>query len=84
MDDAVRYYEAQQLGLGMEFAGEVYASIARIGSYPFAWTPISPNTHRCLLNRFPFGVIFRVNADMLEVIAVAHLQRRPDYWKGRV
>jgi len=35
-DEAVRYYEDCQPGLGLEFAKEVYATIERIAAYPSA------------------------------------------------
>jgi hypothetical protein len=57
-DKAVEYYEQRQSGLGLEFAAEVYAAIARIIEYPAAWSPMSKNTRRCLINRFPYGVIY--------------------------
>ena len=60
-DQAGRYYENCQPGLGLEFAEEVYAAVARIAEYPEAWSPMSKNTRRCLVNRFPFGVISRSN-----------------------
>ena len=50
-DIAVEYYEGCRPGLGLEFAAEVYAAIKRIAEYPEAWTPISRNTRRCLVNR---------------------------------
>ena len=37
-DKAVRYCEECRSGLGLEFAEEVYATIARITAYPKAWT----------------------------------------------
>ena len=44
LDDTVSYYEECQTGLGMEFAEEVYVTIARIMEYPEAWPSISKNT----------------------------------------
>ena len=82
-DKAVQYYEDCQAGLGIEFAEEVYAAIERIGAYPEAWSEMSKNTRRGLVNRFPYGVIFQVKSGMLRIIAVASLHRRPDYWKDR-
>jgi hypothetical protein len=35
-DGAVDFYEQSQAGLGLEFAKEVYATIARIIQYPDA------------------------------------------------
>ncbi|MDP2156148.1 MAG: type II toxin-antitoxin system RelE/ParE family toxin [Nitrospirota bacterium] len=83
LDNAVAYYEQQQTGLGLEFAEEVYASIARIRKYPAAWTALSNNSRRCLINRFPYGVIYQVKTRALRIIAVAHLNRRPGYWQHR-
>ena len=82
-DRAVGYYEACCTGLGLDFAEEVYAAIARIIAYPKAWTRLSKRTRRCLVNRFPFGVIFQVKDSELRVIAVANLNRKPGYWKRR-
>jgi plasmid stabilization system protein ParE len=82
-DNAVAYYEDRQIGLGIEFAQEVYATIARIIQYPEAWSPMSKNTRRCLVNRFPFGVIYQVKSGSVRIIAVADLRRRPDYWLDR-
>ena len=84
LDEAVQYYEDCQVGLGLEFAEEVYAAIGRISAYPGAWSEMSSNTRRCLVHRFPYGVIFQVKSDMLRIIAVANLHRRPDYWNNRV
>ena len=81
---AVRYYEECQTGLGLEFAEEVYAAIGRISEYPEAWHTLSQNTKRCLVNRFPYGVIFQVKCGLLRIIAVANLHRRPDYWLARI
>ena len=60
LDVAVEYYERCQSGLGLEFAEEVYATIARIIEYPEVWSPLSRNTRRCLTNRFPYGIIYRI------------------------
>jgi hypothetical protein len=84
LDKAVRYYEECCAGLGLEFAEEVYAAIARIIAYPKAWTRMSKQTRRCLVNRFPFGIVFQVKNSELRIIAVANLNRKPGYWKRRV
>jgi hypothetical protein len=83
-DEAVRYYEDCQSGLGLEFAEEVYAAIRRVSEYPDAWSAMSQHTRRCLVNRFPYGVIFQVKSGALHIIAIANLHRRPDYWRDRI
>lgn len=83
-DEAVKYYEDCQLGLGLDFAEEVYGAIRRILEYPGAWPELSRNTRRCILNRFPYGVVFQCKAGVLRIIAVANLHRRPGYWEDRI
>ena len=83
LDQAIAYYEDCRPGLGLELAEEVYSAIARIVQFPDAWSLISRRTRRCLVNRFPFGVIYHVKSNAIRIIAVAHLSRRPNYWKGR-
>jgi hypothetical protein len=36
-----------------------------------------------LLRRFPFGLVYRLGVEEVQVVAVAHLHRRPGYWKSR-
>ena len=83
-DKVVEYYEQFHHGLGIEFAEEVYAAIARIIEYPEAWSPLSQNTRRCLTNRFPYGVIYQIKSGVVRIIALANLHRRPGYWKDRL
>ena len=84
LDEAVKSYEDCQPGLGLEFAEEVFAVIARISDYPDAWSPMSKTTRRCLVNRFPYGIVYQIKSDMIRIIAVANLHRRPGYWKDRI
>ncbi len=83
-DRAVEYYEDSRPGLGLDFAQEIYAAITRIIQFPDAWSPISKNTRRCLVSRFPFGIIYQVKSGYVRIIAVADLRRRPNYWRDRV
>lgn len=83
LKDAVWYYEDQIPGLGYEFLEEVFACINRILAFPDAWSSLSTRTRRCLTNRFPYGIIYRARENRVDIIAVAHLHRRPGFWKDR-
>ena len=83
LNEAVDYYDGCQEGLGLEFAKEVYAAIETVCRYPLAWTPLSRNTRRCLLNRFPYGVVYQSKDDVIIIIAVMRLSRKPNYWRER-
>ena len=81
--DTIAYYDGQRPGLGTTFRDEVYAAVERIKKYPKAWRELSPNTRRHRIQKFPYGVIYAIEAEELLIIAVAHSHKEPDYWRGR-
>ncbi|MCP4135265.1 MAG: type II toxin-antitoxin system RelE/ParE family toxin [bacterium] len=83
LTEAVDFYEEIQDGLGHEFAKEIYSTIQRIIKYPGAWTQLTKNTRRSLTNRFPYGIIYQVHNNEIKIIAVMHLNRKPNYWISR-
>jgi len=82
--EAIIYFEGYRSGLGLEFSKEIFSTIHRIIHFPSAWSKFSENTRRCLTNRFPYGVIYRIIEEEVIIIAVMQLNREPDYWKKRI
>ncbi len=80
----VEYYEECQIGLGLRFSKELYVTIDRICKYPLAWKMIDLKTRRCLMSRFPFGVLYRIVDNRIIIMAIMHLHRKPGYWKNRI
>jgi hypothetical protein len=58
-DAAITYYESEQPGLGKLFRSEVSRSLHRILQRPDAYQQLSKGTRRCLIAKFPFGIIYR-------------------------
>jgi len=83
LNEAIDYYNDRQEELGLEFAKEIYLSIENILSFPKAWTTISKNTRRYVLNRFPYGVIYQTKKDEIIIIAIMQLNKKPRYWRKR-
>ena len=83
--DQVAFYESQLAGLGEDYLVEFDAVMARISAAPDRFALVAPpDIHKVALKRFPFHVIYRVEATRLIVLAVAHQRRRPSYWVGRI
>jgi len=81
--EAIAFYESIEPSLGEEFSLEVLAAMRNVLSYPNAWPTLAGDVRRCLINRFPYGILYSVETDRIHVLAVMHLHRRPDYWKQR-
>lgn len=82
-NDAFEYYESEQEGLGARFKTEVIKTLSRITAYPSAYQKLSKRTRRCLVAKFPYGIIYQQNQEEILIIAVANLHRKPDYWLAR-
>ena len=77
-----------------EAAGEFLAAVewylarnervaSRFAQAPQRWPSYSHGTRKFVLRRFPFLVIYRELATVIQVLAVAHAHSRPGYWKFR-
>jgi len=84
LQEAVDFYNARQAGLGEEFAAEVVNTIHRILATPESWARLSKNTRRCRLRRFPYGLIYQIQADRILIVAVMHRRKKPEYWLARL
>jgi len=81
---AIDYYNECQPNLGLEFVKEVFNSIQLILKFPDAWSPFSKSTRRCMINRFPYGLIYQKNENEIYIIAVMQLNKKPTYWHERI
>lgn len=77
---AVERYDAELPGLGEALLQEVDRVIAFISRYSeasAAWRFALRPTRRCLLQRFPYGIVYELKTDEVVVLAFSHLRRRP-------
>jgi plasmid stabilization system protein ParE len=79
LTDALNWYDQQLDGLGRDFLDELDRAIRRLAAFPLSSPEIELGLRRCLLARFPYGVIYGVEGDTIIVVAVAHLHRQPRY-----
>ncbi len=80
---ARNHYAARQAELGQAFAGDLAHSIQWITAQPLAWAPVGKRARRRLLDRFPYAVIYRIEPDLIRIVAVMHQRQRPGYWRNR-
>lgn len=84
VDDTVIWYDFQSFGMGTQFLDDLDRVVRRVVGYPFSSPEIEPNLRRCLLSKFPYGLIYAIDVDTIIVVAVSHLHREPRYWVNRV
>ena len=87
--EARNWYESKRLGLGSEFLAEVRRCVASVVQSPerFARVPKLAkvrNIRQATVGRFPFSIIYRLQAEQIAILAIAHQHRKPTYWHGRM
>lgn len=82
-DAAAAFYNEKQPGLARRFLDNLEETLHRIQRHPQAYREVTGEIRKCRVAHFPYGVIYRVRADTMEIIAVMHLRRSPGYWKTR-
>jgi len=83
MKAAAAYYEKRVTGLGGDFLDEIEQGLSRIQQFPLLWPIYEGEYRRYLLKRFPYGMIYRIEGEKIFIIAVAHLHKKPGYWRDR-
>jgi plasmid stabilization system protein ParE len=82
--DAQDWYENEAPGVGRRFRAAVDAVVERISASPRQFPVIYKNVRRALLRRFPYSLMFVIEADeTLTVIACFHGSRDPAQWQKR-
>jgi|HubBroStandDraft_4_1064222.scaffolds.fasta_scaffold890018_1 plasmid stabilization system protein ParE len=81
---AVSWYRERSQPTAERFLDELDSAITQVALSAGAHTPSDGSTRHVLLRRFPYMLIFRERAAWVEVIAVAHLRRKPGYWRERL
>ena len=84
MFDAAIYYDDCRGGLGTEFLDELEAAFSLVKAHPEIGQIMRRVCRRVLLARFPYGVIYRRRDEIIYVVAIMHLHRKPGYWLDRI
>lgn len=80
---AAIFYDRRKVGLGDRLLDRVGRALRDIRQFPHAHPPIDALHRRCILRVFPYSLVFRVEGDTVWIMAVAHMSRRPGYWRRR-
>ncbi|HYM62532.1 MAG TPA: type II toxin-antitoxin system RelE/ParE family toxin [Thermoanaerobaculia bacterium] len=86
---AIAWYEGERLGLGRELWDEIQKTIDLITDHPAIGNVVRRArvkgvARRVPLRRFPYFVVYREKPEYVELVALAHMSRRPGYWRFRL
>jgi plasmid stabilization system protein ParE len=80
---ALAWYQERSLRAAAGFEAAVDVALRRIADAP-EMGALCDDRHRfCILRKYPFSIIYRIEAGDILVVAVAHSRRSPFYWHSR-
>jgi toxin ParE1/3/4 len=83
LNEAARYYDLEDPGLGGAFLDEVDRCLDSIQAHPEAGAILRGEVRRRLLRRFPYALLYKIKPTGIRILAVMNLRRRPAYWVDR-
>jgi len=82
--EAARFYREQA---GGPFAQQFLAEFERAANLLVQFPNLGPmwlhGKRRSIMRRFPYSIIYVVLPDHIQILAVAHHHRHPEYWRDR-
>jgi plasmid stabilization system protein ParE len=84
IDEASRWYDIQNPGLGADFLRAVGASLAVIQRNPLQYQIVYGEARRAHLRRFPYALIYIVTDREIVIAACIHGRQNPKHWRDRL
>ncbi len=81
---AAKYYEECQKGLGNGFLDAIDLAVKNLSESPYLYRKLRGQFRRCLVDKFPFGIIYTIQENKIFIASVMHLKRKPGYWLKRI
>ena len=83
-DAAFEWYLQRSSDATRRLDAEVERGLCEIAENPQRWAIGSYHTRRFLLRGFPYLLIYREKGEnRIQILAIAHTSRNPDYWQHR-
>lgn len=83
LEEGIDWYAVRSPDAERAFAAAIDHSLASLLAAPQRFAEVAPGFRAVRVEKFPYQLIYRVVGEIVIVVAVAHLKRRPGYWKRR-
>lgn len=82
--EAFAFYEGRRSGLGERFREHVDFAVTKISASPLRYPIVYRDLRRRLVERFPYGILYRVYPELVVVVALLHGRQNPKVLERRV
>ncbi|MGH9949982.1 MAG: type II toxin-antitoxin system RelE/ParE family toxin, partial [Pyrinomonadaceae bacterium] len=85
LDEAIDWYNEQAEDLSAKLVEAIDADLVRIQKSPMLFPVVHGTTIRqAAVQKFPFIILFTVEAERILVYSIFHTSRNPIIWRGRI
>jgi toxin ParE1/3/4 len=78
------WYDGERDGLGSRFRTAFEDSIERIRRQPLMYASGFRGVRKAPVDGFPYFIVYRFDAERIDVIAVVHVRRKASVWTRRL
>jgi plasmid stabilization system protein ParE len=82
--EVFHWYDDRSERAAEDFWQELRRARQSVAMHPSSWMPHVFGTRCFKLKHFPYALVYIEREDRIIGIAVAHLKRRPGYWRKRL
>ena len=80
LKSAVDFYSSQGQDLAIAFLDDFDTACQLISDFPEIGSPIEFGNRKVVFQSYPHSVIYRVEKEMIYILAVSHQRRKPGFW----
>jgi plasmid stabilization system protein ParE len=82
--EAASYIASDDIQEGALFKEALENALMWACREPLIFRCFEDNFRKVKVGKFRYALVFRIRDDEVQVLAVAHMSRRPGYWKQRI
>jgi plasmid stabilization system protein ParE len=82
IEQAFEWYELQKSSLGNSYKTNILKAMESIQKNPFKVQVRYKDVRIFFLKKFPYGIHFNINENIILIIAVFHTSKNPNRWIG--
>ncbi len=84
IEDHRAWYSRRSESAEAGFLRELDHAVEQVTTAPMQWPHYLAGTRRYVFPTYPFSLVYFVEDDVINVVAVAHDKQRPGYWQKPV
>jgi plasmid stabilization system protein ParE len=84
LEEQRAWYRERSVSAEAGFLNELDHAIEQVVAAPHQWPRFRFGTRRYVFPKYPFSLIYSLENDAINVVAIAHENRKPGYWRIRL